>query len=1055
MASQGTAGVQEILTRWRNIVKDKKRQIITPEEAIDQKIASIWPFTTPDSEPVEGWEYRQFRYTRKRERIFEDESWKSFKVGDTWGGPDMSAQFRCKSAMPKRFAGKRVALQLYFSGDGLLCINGAPYHGLDPFRDMIFLTESASGDETYDLDVESYIFWHAGETIIKNFEVSQFVTLDQEMANIYWDLRCAYKVMLTELIEPGVRDYVRAVLDEALVDFDHNETDPTRFREQASRAQAIVRRGLYESDRFQREGLIHMNGNSHLDVCFMWTHAEFVRKIGRTHATTLRLMEQYPDYKFSQSQPLMYEEMKQNWPNIYEQVKERVKEGRWEVIGAFWVEPDCNLISGESFVRQLVHGIRFLREEFGVTPRTAWIPDVFGNMWSLPQICLKSGLKYFVTHKMILWNDTNKWRKNVFWWEGPDGSRIFAHVPPTGFIGTCEPDHMTEHWQNFTDKSTVGESLYNYGWGDGGGGPDAEMLESIKRYQNFPGMTPVTWSFNEEALERMYQKAVAAGDAIPVYNDELYLEEHRGTFTTKGIFKKLNRYCERLYRSAEMFSCFAGGDYPREELREGWKTILTNQFHDSLPGSHVTVVHQDLIESYEAPVATGEKVLADALQGIAAKVDTQGDGDAIVLFNSLPFERSTLVRLPREEADVHLLDADSNPVPHQFIVNAESGKTELVFRAEGIPALGYATYRLKEDFEDPKSPVILKAADTSLENEFIKLTLNEEGEIVSLLDKQTNRECIDPERRGNVFQLYEDEPGRHEAWDIISTYEDLEFDIRGSVELRVAESGPVRAAIELTKTFRDSKIVQRIVLARGSKRVDFETYVDWHEQKKLLKTRFHTTIRSRTATYDIPFANIERPTTRNNSYEAAKFEVPAHQWMDISQADYGLSLLNDCKYGHEAYGSMICLTLLKGPTFPDPVADQGEHWFTYSLYPHGGCWRDGGTVAEALDLNNPVLPILEPAHKGSLAPVHGFMQVDAANVTLEAVKRAEDSNALIVRLVERHGVQNDVTVTLPGTIKKLAECNLLEEEDQPMQASGECFSFTIRPYEIRTFKVEL
>lgn len=1047
-------GLDEILVRWRNIVKDKKRQIITPDETIAMKIASLKHWIHPDTEPLDGWEFRQFNYTRHGERVYEDETWRPIHVGATWGGPDMSAEFRCKGTMPGRFKGRKVALKVYFSGDGLLSVNGVPYQGLDPFRDTVMLTERAAGDETYDFHAECYIFWHAGETIIKNFECSHFAVVDPEMNGIYWDLQCAYKAMMAEEIAEPARLFVQEVLGRATRFLDQNEADPEIVRQNARRAAEVVRTDLYASAAFQKTGLMHLNGNSHLDVCFMWTYAEFVRKIGRTHATALRLMEQYPDYIFSQSQPLTYEEMKAHFPDVYEQVKRRIAEGRWEVIGGFYVEPDANLISGESFVRQLLFGVRFTEQEFGRTPKTAWIPDVFGNSWSMPQILAKAGLKFFVTHKMILWNDTNKWNKNVFWWEGPDGTRVFAHVPPTGFIGTMEPDHMTEHWTKFTAKDSVGESLYNYGWGDGGGGPDAEMLESLQRYRNFPGMTPAKPSTNEGALERMYQKALQRDD-IPVHNDELYLEEHRGTYTTKAEFKKKNRYCEFLYRNAELFSCFANRPYPQETLNAGWKQVLVNQFHDSLPGSHVRKVYHDIVELYDTAIQTGEQVLQGALEDIAARIDTRGEGQAVVVFNSQHFARDTEVKVAWAEQALHVLDPEGNEVPSQFTLDLETGNKVLVFQAEDVPPAGYKVYRIVEGAGATLFPDVAATA-TSLENDFVRLTLNSEGELISLFDKETGRECIDAGKRGNVFRLFEDEPGRHEAWDIVSTYRENEFST-GAGSVRLAETGPVRSVLEVTRPFRASRIVQRIVLNHAAPRVDFETFIDWHEQRKLLKVEFNTTLRSRFATYDIAYANIERSTTRNNSYEAAKFEVPAHLWMDLSQADHGLSLINDCKYGHEADGQCMALTLLKGPTFPDPESDLGEHRFTYSLFPHWGDWRMGGTYAEALDLNDPVIAVVTGAHEGDLPPVHSFlmlMTTHGSNVTLEAVKKAEDSDALIVRVVERHGAQEDVTLVIEGDVQSVAECNLLEREDTPVEASGNSVAFVIKPYEIRTFKLQ-
>ncbi|MFA5291958.1 MAG: glycoside hydrolase family 38 C-terminal domain-containing protein [Phycisphaerae bacterium] len=1042
-------GIENILDKWRNIIKSKKRQIISFEEIIQQKIESLKYWIYPEKEPIEGWEYRQFKYTRKRERLFVGEEWKPIYVEDCWGEDDFSAIFRCKAKMPVKFRGKNVVLKLYFSGDSLLYINDKPYHGQDPFRDVIPLTNCATGQETYDFQLESYIMWEIVEP--KKLECSHFAVFDQEINDAYWDLRAAFNVMITEGLEQEVVDLLRNALHKATRHIDQREQSYQRAREATLSAQEIIRKEVYETNVFRKKGLMHLCGNSHLDIVYLWTHAEFVRKIGRTHATALRMMERFAHYKFSQSQPLMYKEMKENYPDLHEQVKQRVKEGRWEVIGAFWVEPDCNLISGESFVRQILHGVDFIEREFNITPKTAWIPDVFGNAWTMPQILIKCGLKYFVTHKMAFWNDTNKWKHSVFWWQSPDGSKIFATVPPTHFIGTMEPDHLKQHWDEFSERATIGESLYAYGWGDGGGGPDSEMLEYAKRYENFPGMVPTKMSLVEECLERMYNKALDVN--LPVLNDELYLEEHRGVYTTKGRLKKLNRYCEILYRKAEIFSCFAHLKYPVIELDKGWKEVLTNQFHDSLPGTHVTDAYLDLLDSYKIATNIGEHLLRNALDDIASRTDTRGHGKAVVIFNSQPYPRDSIVRIEYSEKNIYILDENGDEVPHQFIADFETGKTILIFLAKNISSVGYSIYRLVEGKgKKIKSPV--KVSSTTLENNFLKVVLNEKGELLSLFDKLTNREHINPAKRGNVMKLYEDIPGKYDAWDIEAHYTDLEFDISGVSSIEIDEEGPVRSSIKITRNFCNSHMIQRIILAADSRRVDFETYVDWKEQHKLLKTRFHTNIITRKATYDIAFGNIDRPTTRNNSYEEAKFEVPAHMWMDLSQGDFGLSLLNDSKYGHEAHDGTMTLSLLKGPKYPDPVSDQEEHYFVYSLYSHPGDWRYGNTIKEAQDFNDPFDVILCDNHDGELPPKQSFLAIDNVGLTLEALKKAETSDEIVVRVVERHGSQHNANIRFWQQLCHVSECNLLEREDKSANFSKHDIPFILSPYEIKTFKIK-
>lgn len=1051
MSAQKQSGIDEILYRWRVEIKGKKRRIISFEETVEIKINAIKALIFTDTEPIDGWECREFQYSRHREREFIGD-WRPIKVGETWGGPDMSAMFRTKAAIPARFAGKKVVAKLYFGGDGLLSLNGTPYFGLDPFRDTVYLTESATGTEQYDMDIEAYIFWHFGESEIKTVESSQFAVMDQEMNDIYWDFKAAYNIMMAPKgQDPDLITFVKGVMAEAIEYIDLDEDDYERFRAKVRQGQAILREKYYSSNRFHKDGVMHLAAHSHIDVVFLWTHAEFVRKLGRTHATALRLIEQYPDYIFCQSQPLMYQEMKTTYPAMYEEVKQRIKEGRWESIGAFWVEPDCNLLSGESFVRQILHGVRFNEQEFGVTPRTCWCPDVFGNQWTMPQILKRAGLEYFVTHKMTVWNDTNHWNKHTFWWEGPDGSKILSLVPATHFIGMVEPDHMLEHWDNFSDKNTVGESLYNFGWGDGGGGPDAEMLEYVKRYRNVPGLPDTRPNTIEGALDSI--AGCVDETEIPTVNDELYLEQHRGVHTTKARLKKLNRRGEFLYRKAELWSCFATRPYPQDTLDAGWKELLTNQFHDSLPGSHIPPVYLDLQEAYARIFATGEQVLADALSDITGRINTQGKGQAVVCFNALGTEREhTLVKVAIPEHPVHVLDPQGAEVPSQFVTDYETGARVLIFEAH-VPAAGYAVYRMV-DGAGALNAAPVAVTPTMLENDAVKLVLNGEGEVLSLVDKATGREMIDPKKKGNVLHLYEDIPGKYDAWDIAPSYTKVQFPI-GAASVEVVEQGPVRAAIQFTRMVNDSPMTQRVTLARNGTRIEFQTWIDWKEEHKLLKTRFHTNLVSRKATFDIAYGNIERSTTRNNSFEAARFEVPAHQWMDLSQTDRGVSLMNDCKYGHEALEQMIALTILRAPKSPDVNSDMEQHWFTYALYPHAGTWREAQTDRAALDLNDPVTVVLADSHDGPLNPVGQFLTINTPNVTLEAVKKAEDSAALIIRVVEQMGGQDDVAITFPQAISAATEVNLLEREDQPVDYNGNRLTFSIKPYEIRSFKVTM
>lgn len=1028
---------------WRDAVKGKQRGIFSFDDVVAAKLKTLKKRIFTDIESIPPWKMKECIYKNIGEYEFFYDEWKEINVGERWGNNGWSAFFKNSFDMPARFAGKKVTLNVYFGGDSLLSLNGEPYQGLDPFRNTVLLTECAKGDEHYDVDIESYYVWHSNESTVKTLSCSFIGAVNPIIEEVYWDFKAVFNALFMPVLDTGLAELIRETLREAF-NFVNFDLEGEEFVEGLLKAQKILKKNVYDNPAYSSIGKLALVGNSHLDLVFMWAYKEYVRKLGRTHATMLRLMEQYPDFIFSQSSAPTYIEMEKRYPTLFKQVQQRIKEGRWEYIGAMWVEPDCNLISGESFVRQLLHGIRYAEKTFGITPKTCWVPDVFGNSYAMPQILKKAGVEYFVTHKMGIWNDTNPWQYSTFWWEGPDGSKIFSTVPPTHFIGTVEADSLKVNWSRYTDKATIGESMYCYGWGDGGGGVDTEMLEYVKRYSKFPGLPEAKCSKIEDSLARM--KAKATDSNIPTWKDELYLEEHRGVHTTKALLKKLNRYSENLYRQAEMFSSIAMGygfEYPLAKLNEGWEMILTNQFHDSLPGSHITEVFGDLCKIYDKIIAIGEEVRNSALNVIAGKADgSEKYGKPFALFNSLGVSASSKVELPYEDAEI--FDADGNKVPVQAYTKHDGTKV-LAFVAKDVPAVGFKVYYKKS----ASVPTATLLTGKVIENSRFKLELNDKAEIVSLYDKANSREVLCG--ASNVFRFYEDLPGKYDAWDIISTYADREFETKaGKVEKIV--SGDVFTCISISKEINKSLIKQNILLYNDLDRIDFDTFISWHEQEKLLKVGFDVDIKAQKFTRDIAYATIESSNYRHNPFDKAKFEVSAHNFIDMSEESYGLSILNDCKYGYEVDEQRMIITLLKAPMNPDPKSDRGDHYFTYSLYPHKGNWKDAETVTRGLELNNPLLPVEPKVTQGETE--FSFISVSADNVTLEAVKKCENENAFIIRFVEKTGRTTPVTAKLFAQISKVTECDLLERNDVPYDDfSGNTIKFIAKPFEIKCFKV--
>jgi alpha-mannosidase len=616
---------------------------------------------------------------------------------------------------------------------------------------------------------------------------------------------------------------------------------------------------------------------------------------------------------------------------------------------------------------------------------------------------------------------------------------------------------MDSHWRGLSCKTTVGETIYAYGWGDGGGGVDPEMLESARRYRDFPGLVPTTYSFVEEALDSIKAKAEANG--APVWSDELYLEAHRGTYTTKGKLKKLNRRLEFLLRDAEMASAFAwlaGGEYPRERIDEAWKTLLTNQFHDALPGTHVPQAYADMLRDYAHLLTEGaalrdaglDAALADA--GVVGATRTAEGMIQMVVVNTLLHQRTDVVAVAADAiGDATVLDMEGVAAPRQAVTTLE-GERQVLLDIAGVSGCGYSTFALTDPV--PEEEPCVEVTDRTLENDYLKATFNDEGELVSLFDKLFEREIVKPGALAHRFRLFEDIPGRYDAWDIIDGYRDHEIDISGNAELTVDEQGPVRASLRLVKRFLTSTIEQRISLSAGARQLVFETRVDWKERQKLLKDEFALNLNCRTATYDIAYGNIERSTHRNTPYDAAKFEVCGHLWADCSEGDYGVAILNDGKYGYEVNGATMQVSLLKGSIFPDPNADLEEHFFTYALYCHPGDWRAGEVMQEALQLNVP--PVIRFAGEVEESD-YSFIAGSAENVTLEAVKRAEDDQGLIVRLVERENRLTSTEVVFDRPVTQAWSCNLMEDTEDELTVEENRVLVTLKPYEIVTLRVIL
>lgn len=1036
------------MNRWRTRQKNAERRIINLHERINLQLDALRDRMVIQHMPLIEWQFKQVYY--RDVGVYEDidPDWRTIRVGDTWGGEDVSAFFKCRVTIPENMAGQRIYLHIYVGGDSLLTLDGVPYHGLDPFRSSVLITEQGEAGRTYNVELESYIYWYPAEGVINRFEQAELVSIDADIEAAYWDFVATFKVLHMRHSDPSLKEFLETHLWHALRDIPFEISDLHTFKQSLARIREAFKQAVFETDRFKTSGLLHMVGHSHLDIVYQWTHREYIRKVGRTHATMLRLMEQYPDFKFSQSSAKIYADMKEYFPDLFAQVKQRIADGQWQPVGAFWLEPDCNLISGESFVRHILHGQAFWQREFGFTSRVCWQPDVFGMSWAMPQILHRSGIDIALCNKFFVWNDTNPWRQNTFRWQGPDGSQIMMFIPPGHFIGMVDPDHMNQYWEDYGDKETLGEVIYTYGWGDGGGGVDPEMVECAMRYADFPGVVPNQFNHPEDTLLSIAESAKE--NNTPVWYNELYLEAHRGTYTTKGWLKKHNRQSEILLRNTELLATLAwqeGQPYPADTLDSAWKILLNTQFHDALPGTHINEVYHYLLDEYHALRQHAKHLQGEATQylfGVAK-------GDNLLVFNPDSFSREGIITIPETHlGDAYLEDDTGNPYLQQTITRLDGSKDCLVAIEGAVPSVGYRVFKTTTTPPDT-SESKLHATDNTLENRFLRAEFAPNGELVSLWDKEAQREVLLAGEHGNKFQLYQDKPGKYDAWDIVASYVEHEIPIEGSTQLSINDFGALQVSLKVVRQCHQSTITQIIRLSKDDRALTFETHIDWHERQRLLKVGFPVDINARHATYDIAYGNIERPTHRNTSFDAARFEVPAHWWMDMSESGYGVALLNDCKYGHETHGHWMRLTLLKGSISPDPHADREEHFFTYALVPHLGDWcsDEGNIQAQAHYLN-----VLLQAYPTTNAPEkYSYIHCPANNVTLEAVKKAEDGESVILRFVERENQRTQTQLVFDRPLAQVVTCDLMENQEDVLEPRGNEVTIRFKPREILTLAI--
>ncbi len=1019
-----------------------------------------------DTEVLEGVWFRDGKFTYEQR---EEGTWLPFDTEhDTWGYADCYAWMKHSFTVPTRFAGRPVYYQIlpqegkkwaWGSPQALLYANGEALQGFDSNHTRTRLLDCAQGGEHYEMLLNLYAGGRDYEGKIGTR--LRLLSVDDEVEKLYWHLRTPLEVANLKEPDELARIHLLQTLNEAVSLVSFHLPYGEDFLESVREATAYLEKKLY--GKREMEATVSAVGHTHIDVAWLWRLRQTRDKTSRSFATVLKLMEEYPDYRFMSSQAQLYEFIRQEHPAIFARIRESVRQGRWEPEGGMWVEADTNLSSGESLVRQFLVGKRFFRNAFGADCKILWLPDVFGYSAALPQIMKQCGINYFMTTK-ISWNEYDKLPYDTFLWRGIDGSEVLTHFISTmntvkedkdwitTYNGDLNPSQVIGCWQRYQQKDLNRDVLFAFGHGDGGGGPTHGMLERGRRmHMGIEGCPKVEFQFARDYFDRL-QKDIAGRKRLPRWVGELYFEHHRGTLTAQASAKRWNRRSEFLYHDLETLESLVNLDhlssYPSAALLEGWKVILLNQFHDILPGSSIREVYEDSQKQYEDLHRTGGRMLEKALQQASRRVGLARD--SLLLFNTLGFSRREVAEMQRPQHTGFLLrDPQSGAVlPWQKTFDGK-----IIFTSPEVPAKGYCAISVEAGEQRQTTP--LTATLREMHTPFFDLTFDEAMQIASLIDRRTGRSVAPQGEPLNRLIVYEDRPFEHRAWNVQAYYTEKSWVLSDVSHAEVLECGPVRAVVLVERKFLHSVIRQYITAYAELDRIDIRNEIDWDDSYLLLKADFPVDVNAVKATFDIQFGNIERVTHENTLWDFAQFESCAHKWADLSDNSFGLAVLNDCKYGYSAKDGHIALTLLRSANDPQPKQDCTHHTFTYSLYPHAGPAAISRVVQEGYSLNCPLYTMFSNAQKGAWPERFSLACVDADNIILETVKRAEDSDALILRLYETWNRATDCSIRFGRLMEMAAQCDMMEENEALLQVEGNRLRLHFRPFEIKTLKVRL
>ena len=1017
-----------------------------------------------------GWRIARETLSAQQALGADWQSWELFDAHSVWARKQDHTWFAAEIVVPEAARGRTLVMRFSSQWQDrpgttdpqcLVYLDGHIAQGLDGnHTELVVETEAVPGNR-HVVMVDAFTFF---DRPLVGFGVDFFMR-DARIESLYYDLMTPLEVAVRLHQNDARRHAILDLVERSLRALDRRGHHTEAFTASLPEAEAIAAQ-IYALSDTEVQPQVTAVGSTHLDVGWLWRVIHTRDKTARSFATVLRLMEEFPQFIFMYNQSVLFDFLRQDYPELWERLLERVKSGQFEIEGAMWVEPDVNIASGESLVRQIMRGRRFHQEHFGVTPRTVWLPDTFGYSANLPQIMTKSGLDYFVTSKLS-WNDTDRHPCDTFFWRGIDGSVTKAQLITaqnyesdaifTTYNGDLSVSETMGAWKRYEPKRANTEVVMSYGYGDGGGGPTRAMIARGTRLERgIPGAPKVKLEGIVPFLDRLGKRMDANPGRFPTWNGELYLQYHRGTLTTWAKNKAKNRLAERRLRELEMLGALAhvqaGMPYPAETLAEFWELVLINQFHDILPGTSIPEVYVDSDADYDR-IFSSHASPNGPWQAAARALLPLADG-TIRLFNFTSQTRGDLVRLDDgPEIEATALRIGDRIAPLQRLVRAD-GSTELASPVTDLPSLGWADAQIVTAGSATAST--LSVSRQHLENALLRLSFDERGHVVSVLDKSSGREVLRPGQVANRLIAYEDKPMDYDAWDIDAYFEEQFWTVDDVADISVVEEGPHRAAIRVERRYGASRVVQVISLAEGERQVEFDTFIDWQERAQVLKAEFDFDLNASEIRSEIQFGHVTRPTHRNTSWDRARFEASMHRWVDMSEADFGVALINDCKYGYDAHEQTVRLTLVRGPSYPSPEADRGEHRLRYGLLVHAGLGDLHDVHRAAERFNNPIAVVGSPRRSEEAGELAHFslVAVDADNVSIETVKKAERSDALVLRVFEHANRRAEASLRFGLPPKSVRKVNLMEEDaEAPLTLDGDAVVLSLRPFEIATLLV--